>query len=288
MGSGRSGAEYRRMNAADREAKQDYSRGISPRRGGRPPAAGLGFLLFLSAVLGGVLLIAADLSTLYAVHVLTVVKGSVSGHSQHSYSLALVGLAALPMALAAAGRHRPAMLALAVLGAVALLIAAIAGDFHDIRSSGLVGELYESASATPERGFYLETLGAVLLIAAGLGQLLLPRPVASARPRPAPHVDPRVPPAAAEPPPPRRRDPDAAARPARPRRPPPPVDPGAAPAPAPPRAPAPPPEPDAAARAARARAADADAGVRPAPPRTPPPPGEPEREPDPDPDTWFS
>jgi hypothetical protein len=161
------------MNAPGREATQDYSRGVSPHPGARPRLAGPRALLLLSALLAGGLLIAADLSPLYEVDVLTVTKATITGHAQHSYALLLVGLGALPLALAAP-RSRPARAALAVLGLLALAIATIAGDFHDVHSTGVIGQLYESATAKPRAGFYCETLGAVLLLAGGLGGLLLP------------------------------------------------------------------------------------------------------------------
>ena len=174
MGSGGSGAECGRVSAAGGEATHDYSRGISPRPGGRPGRSRLAGLLLLCGLIGGVLLIAADLSTLYEVRVLTVTKLSVAGHAQHSYALAVVGAAVLGMTAAAAAGSRPGMLAVGLLGLLGLVVAAIAGDFGDVHSTGVIGQLYEDASAAPGRGFYLETLGGVLAIVSGVGQLLLP------------------------------------------------------------------------------------------------------------------
>jgi hypothetical protein len=68
---------------------------------------------------------------------------------------------------------RPAMTALAALGLVALLIAVVV-DVPDLHKTGFVGEVYEDAAAGPKAGFYLETLGAVLLLAGGVLMLLLP------------------------------------------------------------------------------------------------------------------
>jgi hypothetical protein len=176
MGSVRCGAEYGRMSATDRRATHDYSRGFSP----GSAVAGLRPLLLATALLGGGLLVAADLSTLYSVAVVTVTKASVSGHAQHSYALVLVGLAALALAAPAGRGGRGAMAALAVLGLAALLVVLLCGDFHDVHSAGRVGLLYDGATASPGRGFYFETLGALLLVAAGVGLLLLPRELASA------------------------------------------------------------------------------------------------------------
>jgi hypothetical protein len=177
MGLGRSGAGCGHVSATDREATQDYSRAFSPDPAGRRRLVGLRALLLLSGLFGALLLIAADLSTLYEVRVVTVIKASISGHAQHSYALALVGLAGLPMAFAAL-RGRPASAALAVLGLVAAAALVIAGDLHDVHSTGVIGQLYENASARPGPGFYYETLGAALLVLTGLGGLLRAPPTA--------------------------------------------------------------------------------------------------------------
>jgi hypothetical protein len=129
--------------------------------------------LLAAGLLGAGLLIAADLSTLVEIKVITVVKERLTGHDQHSWAMALLGLAALPMAWGAARRQaRPAMLGLAVLGVVALLIALVR-DLPDTRSTGVIGQRYEEAAAQAGPGFYEETAGAVLLLVAGVGGLLL-------------------------------------------------------------------------------------------------------------------
>jgi hypothetical protein len=61
---------------------------------------------------------------------------------------------------------RPAAIALAVLGLVALGIAVI-GDVPDLNETGFIGEVYEDAAAGPSAGFYLETLGGALMLASG-------------------------------------------------------------------------------------------------------------------------
>lgn len=89
-----------------------------------------------------------------------------SGWDRHGPALVLVALFAAVMLVGALRGARPAMAALAVLGLVALLIALV-GDVPDLHQTGFIGEAYEDASAGPEVGFYLETVGAVLLLAAG-------------------------------------------------------------------------------------------------------------------------
>src|SRR4051812_49364160 len=134
---------------------------------------GVSLALLAAGLAGGALLIAADLSTLVQIKVITVVKERLTGHDQHSWAMAILGLAALPLAWGAARRHaRPAMLALALIGLAAVLIALI-GDLPDTRSTGVIGQRYEEAAAQAGPGFYFETAGGVLLLVAGVGGLVL-------------------------------------------------------------------------------------------------------------------
>ena len=61
------------------------------------------------------------------------------------------------------------------LGAVALVIA-LAIDLPDATATHTVALTFTDAHATPQVGFYLETLGAVLLLVAGVGGILLAAP----------------------------------------------------------------------------------------------------------------
>jgi hypothetical protein len=133
----------------------------------------LSFGLLALGIAGVALLIAADLSTLVQIKVVTVVKERLSGHHQHDWAVALLGLASIPLVIGAVrGRARPAQFALIALGAVVLVIA-VAKDLPDTRSTGVIGQRYDQASAAPGPGFYLETAGAALLILTGVGGLLL-------------------------------------------------------------------------------------------------------------------
>jgi hypothetical protein len=131
-------------------------------------------LAVLGAV-GAALLIVSEFTTVTHVKVITVVLPgtAVSGFDQNSGAMLILGVAALPMLLGAAlGASRPAMAAAALIGLIALLIALI-GDLPDVTRVGtILRERYEDAKAEPQTGFYLETLGAVLLLIAG-GALLL-------------------------------------------------------------------------------------------------------------------
>jgi hypothetical protein len=129
------------------------------------------------ALAGAALLVMADLSTLVEIEVVGVVQDRLSGHEQHDWAVALLGVVAVPLAFGAARRRaRPALLGLALLGLVAAFIA-LAADLPDTRETGVYGERYEQASAAPGAGFYFETAGAALLLLAGGGGLvLLPPP----------------------------------------------------------------------------------------------------------------
>jgi hypothetical protein len=134
------------------------------------------------AVLGALLLLLAEFTTLFQVHASNVAGPikSVSTGSNDSYALIPIALAAGVLAFGFwRTGSRSSLLALGVLGVVVLLIALL-GDLPDAHSSGLIGSSsthYVDASSTPSAGLYLETLGAVLLlIACGCGFLLLGLP----------------------------------------------------------------------------------------------------------------
>jgi hypothetical protein len=93
--------------------------------------------------------------------------------SHHSWAGLVVAVAAVVMALGVwRTGARPALLALVLLGALALGIA-LAVDLPDVHETGVVGQQFESAAAHARAGMYLETLGAALLVMAGGVGLLL-------------------------------------------------------------------------------------------------------------------
>ena len=198
-------------------ANNEYSRGSGPSNGGSggdfgpsrrairrrsaPPEGGAGALILAGSLLGALLLLVAEFTTLYQVHVATSPNAitSVSGGSNHSYAmipLALLG-AALGIGVWRTG-SRPALLAVGVIGVIAVLIALV-GDLPDAQATGLAGSAashYVNASSTPSAGLYMETLGAILFIATcGLGFLMLGPPGRARRgtapaPRPPAEVTP--------------------------------------------------------------------------------------------------
>jgi hypothetical protein len=134
------------------------------------------------ALLGALLLVVAEFTSLYQVHTAassTPVRTVATGDHD---SYALVPLALLAAVLGVGvfrSASRPALLAIGIVGLVTLLIALL-GDLPDAQATGLVGSPsthFISATTTPSAGVYLETLGAVLLMATCvLGFLMLGRP----------------------------------------------------------------------------------------------------------------
>lgn len=154
--------------------------GRVPRRG--PELAAIARRLLLAGGLGGaVLLVAADFATLYTVSAIGVTRLTVAGHDQHRYALVVVGAVAVLMLVAAAGEARPPLFAVALLGVIALVIGPIS-DAGVVGSPGVIGEIYDSATAHAGAGYHLELVGAVLLLVASAGLLLLSAPARSPRP----------------------------------------------------------------------------------------------------------
>ena len=131
--------------------------------------------------LAGIGLIVSEFLTYREIVAVTVVPegGITKGGSHHGYAIGLIGLVSLPMSYGAViGGSRPASAALAVLGALALLIAAIF-DVPSLNDTGLIGRTYDLAEASAGAGFWLSVACAAVLLVGGL--LLLRSRVSSAR-----------------------------------------------------------------------------------------------------------
>ena len=137
--------------------------------------------ILAGSLLGALLLVVAEFTTLYTVHVET--SSAPQVRRDRVASLLRAGpdrvlVAALAFAVWR-DSSRPALLAIGLLGVVALLIALL-GDLPDAHATGLVGSSatrYVAASSTPSAGLYLETLGAVVLvITCGVGFIALGSP----------------------------------------------------------------------------------------------------------------
>ena len=144
-----------------------------------PPIVRFGPLALLW--LAGAGLIVSEFLTYREIVAVTVVPegGITKGGEHHGYALGLIGLVSLPMSWGAViGRSRPASAALAILGALALLIAAVF-DVPSLDDTGLIGRTYDLAEANPGPGFWLEIACGGVLLCGGL--LLLRRSVVRAR-----------------------------------------------------------------------------------------------------------
>lgn len=166
------------MTADTSGATQDYSTRPRAARARREPSAGVGpgvvalrAALALAGLAGVVLLVVSTFTTVVQIRVLTTSAlvtqdTEVSGSDLHGIALVLVALFALVMLAGALRGARPAQLALAATGVVALgLIVGL--DVPELDNTGQVAEFYEDVSAGAASGFYLETLGAVLVLLSG-------------------------------------------------------------------------------------------------------------------------
>jgi hypothetical protein len=183
------------MNAPP-EANSEYSRGsggsgrlLLPRwKSSETPAAPgsetghrARLALALGALLGALLVLVAQFTALYHLHSATssaAIK-TVGTGGNHAWAPIPLALAAIALAYAVyRSGSRTALAGLVALGVATLLIALI-GDLPDAHSSGLVGSSasgYVQATASPSAGLYMETLGAVVLIATGGVGLLMAAP----------------------------------------------------------------------------------------------------------------
>jgi len=163
---------WARMSAAQDEATREYSRGPRLPSGARGGPLAARLALAATSAIGIVLLVASTFTPIIRIKVVTVIQESFTGFERHHVALILIGLLAAAMTVGAFQGARPAMGALAVCG-VAVLLIALLGDLPDAGDTGQIGDRYEDAEALTGIGYYLETLGGVLLLAAGGGFLIL-------------------------------------------------------------------------------------------------------------------
>ena len=142
-------------------------------------------------LLGGLLLVAAELSTVASVEipgrtcrevadVRAVDRCELSGLERHGGALLLLGALGGVMAVGAGrGHSRQAGIALTAI-AVIVLGLALLGDLPETNEVGAIGVTYEGASGKAGPGLFMEIAGGVLLAAGGLLSLST-RPKASRR-----------------------------------------------------------------------------------------------------------
>jgi hypothetical protein len=136
--------------------------------------------LLVAGLAGVVALVAATFTTVIRITVGTTTRlasldTELSGWDRHGPALLVIAGFALVMLLGAYGRGaRPAMVAVAVCGAAALVVA-LGFDLPHLDDTGQVGRLYDDAAAGAQAGFWLELAGGALLVVAGLGMLVVAR-----------------------------------------------------------------------------------------------------------------
>jgi hypothetical protein len=125
---------------------------------------------------GALLLVVATFTTIIKITVETTTRGidfdaAQSGWDRHGPALIVLALLALWLLATALRGVRIAMTGVALTGLVALAIA-VHWDRSHIHDTGSVGEVYTEATANPGTGYYLETLGGVLLLLSGSALLV--------------------------------------------------------------------------------------------------------------------
>ena len=163
-----------------RRTTKDNSRGMPlPRPAIRHPN-GVRAGLAVAGAAGVAALVAATANTVIRITVgattrLANLDTELSGWDRHGPALLVVAAFAAVMLLGAFARGaRPAMVAVLVCGVAALAIALFT-DVPHLDDTGQVGRLYDDAAAAAAAGFWLELAGGALLLAAGLGMVVLAR-----------------------------------------------------------------------------------------------------------------
>ena len=145
---------------------------------GASKAGRVSLLVLVLGLVGGLLLMAAELSTIASVEIPgrtcrevanpgTADRCALSGFERHGGAFLLLGVFALAMAVGAGrGRSRPAALALILIAAVVMGFALVR-DLPEAERTGAVGIAFEGASGAPGPGLYLEIGAGLLLAAAG-------------------------------------------------------------------------------------------------------------------------
>ena len=159
------------MSAPDRQPAAEYSRGqlASQRPSRRRGAAAVALLA--TGLTGALLLIVAELSTLYEVRVGDLVAEVTRGSSQHAWALLVLGAGALALTALAGTGSRVATGGVLAIGVIALGIGLV-GDLTDATRSGTLENTFVDAEASPGPGLWLELAGGAALVLAGGGLLL--------------------------------------------------------------------------------------------------------------------
>lgn len=173
------GNDSRRSAARRRSAggpSGDRGTGSPP---GRARGADLARVLLVGCGLAGALALLAATFTDVVVVRAGSVSGGDSGFDRHGPALILLALAACGLVVLILRGARAACPALLAVGLTAIVLA-VAGDVPDIGTEGAYGTLYPSATTAAGVGFFLETLGGVLVLLCGGGLWALGPPARDA------------------------------------------------------------------------------------------------------------
>lgn len=182
------------MSADTRQARRDYSRGFSGLPGGVRALAWLRAAGALAGLAGAILLVIATFATVIHITVVTVTKAHYSGWHFTGPALILIAIFVVPLLGGALRGSRPAAAAVAILGAVALVLVLLLVQ-PKVHDTGVFGQDYDQAAAGPSFGYYAETLGSILVLLAGAMLFVLGMPLRARRgeARATPAPDPAMP-----------------------------------------------------------------------------------------------
>jgi hypothetical protein len=132
-------------------------------------------LLPLACLIGALMLIASEFVDTFSYRAGDTVLEVSQGGGRHDYALLLLGVFAIAAILTAfATGSKPAAIAVAATGAVALLFFLLI-DLPDAGAAGTFAGFVQS-KAHPEAGFWLELIGAIVLLIGGTALAVMRRP----------------------------------------------------------------------------------------------------------------
>ena len=142
-------------------------------RAARSGSSGVGIerLLPIACIAGAALLIASEFMTTFKLDAAGATTLQLSeAADRHNYAMLVIGLFAIGgVVLAVVAGSRPAAIAVAVAGGVALLVFLLS-DLPDLNQVGAIddpNQTFQTAKAKPESGFWIELIGSLVLAICG-------------------------------------------------------------------------------------------------------------------------
>jgi hypothetical protein len=132
-------------------------------------------LLFLACLVGALMLIASEFADTFAYRAGGAVLEVSHGGGRHDFAFLLLGVFAIAAILTAfATGSKPAAIAVATTGALALLLFLLI-DLPDAGAKGTFAGFVQS-KADPQAGYWLELIGAIVLLIGGTALAAMRRP----------------------------------------------------------------------------------------------------------------